>query len=183
MRLISGGAKIIQLRGKNAEPANWYEDAESAAELCRENDVTLIVNDRCDLAMAIGADGVHLGQTDMPPDAARKLLGDSATIGFSTHTLEQVREAVNFPVDYIAFGPVFPTTTKVDPDVVVGLEMLSQVREIAGRIPLVAIGGITKKNAASVFDAGADSLALIGALLSNPSQIEETFARFTRISS
>jgi len=153
-------------------------DAKNAAEVCRKKDVVLIVNDRSDVAMAIGADGVHLGQTDMPPVAARRLLGDDAVIGFSTHTLEQVREAIELPVDYIAFGPVFPTTTKIDPDAVVGLEMLAQVREIAGTIPLVAIGGITFENARSVLDAGADSLAMIGALLAQASQIEEQTKRF-----
>lgn len=180
-RLIAGGAKIIQLREKNAPPIDWLDDALSVAKLCRENGVTLIVNDRVDIALAIKADGVHLGQKDMPPDAARRLLGNDAIIGFSTHTLEQVREAINFPVDYIAFGPVFPTTTKTDPDIVTGLEMLRQVRQIAGNIPLVAIGGITFENAASIFDAGADSLAMIGALVSDPSQIEERITRFAHL--
>jgi len=176
--LIAGGARIIQLREKHAAPLDWFVDAKNAAEVCRKKDVVLIVNDRSDVAMAIGADGVHLGQTDMPPVAARRLLGDDAVIGFSTHTLEQVREAIELPVDYIAFGPVFPTTTKIDPDAVVGLEMLAQVREIAGTIPLVAIGGITFENARSVLDAGADSLAMIGALLAQASQIEEQTKRF-----
>lgn len=180
-RLIAGGAKIIQLREKNAEPIDWYDDALSVAKLCREKGVTLIVNDRVDIALAIEADGVHLGQTDMPPDAARRMLGHSAIIGFSTHTPEQVREAVNFPIDYIAFGPVFPTTTKTDPDIIVGLEMLRQVRQLAGDLPLVAIGGISFENAASVFDAGADSLAMIGALVADPSQIEERITRFIHL--
>lgn len=179
--MVAGGAKIIQLREKNAAPIDWLDDALSVAKLCRENGVTLIVNDRVDIALAIKADGVHLGQKDMPPDAARRLLGNDAIIGFSTHTPEQVREAVNFPVDYIAFGPVFPTTTKTDPDIVVGLEMLRQVRQIAGDLPLVAIGGITFENAASIFDAGADSLAMIGALVSDPSQIEERITRFIHL--
>ena len=180
-RLIAGGAKIIQLREKNAEPIDWYDDALSVAKLCREKGVTLIVNDRVDVALAIKADGVHLGQTDLPPDAARRMLGHSAIIGFSTHTPEQVREAVNFPIDYIAFGPVFPTTTKTDPDIIVGLEMLRQVRQLAGDFPLVAIGGISFENAASVFDAGADSLAMIGALVADPSQIEERITRFIHL--
>ena len=180
-RLIAGGAKIIQLREKNAEPIDWYDDALSVAKLCREKGVTLIVNDRVDVALAIKADGVHLGQTDLPPDAARRMLGHSAIIGFSTHTAEQVREAVNFPIDYIAFGPVFPTTTKTDPDIIVGLEMLRQVRQLAGDFPLVAIGGISFENAASVFDAGADSLAMIGALVADPSQIEERITRFIHL--
>ncbi len=171
--LIAAGAKIIQLREKHAAPLDWFADAKKAADLCRKNGVMLIVNDRVDITMAIGADGVHLGQTDLPPDAARRLLGDDAVIGFSTHTLEQVRGAIELPIDYIAFGPVFPTTTKIDPDEVVGLEMLAQVRKITGRIPLVAIGGITFENARSVLDAGADSLAMIGALLAQSRQIEE----------
>ncbi len=180
-RLIAGGAKIVQLREKSLPPLDWFEDAQNAARLCRENGVMLIVNDRVDVALAIGAEGVHLGQTDLPPAAARLLLGDKAVIGFSTHTLEQAREAVAFPVDYIAFGPVFSTATKKDADAVVGLEMLRQVREIAGEMPLVAIGGISLSNARSVLVAGADSLAMIGALVADPSIIEERIKEFSRL--
>ncbi len=176
--MIAGGAKIIQLREKLSLPLDWFDDARNSAELCRKNGVLLIVNDRVDMALVIGSGGVHLGQTDMPPNAARQLLGDDAIIGFSTHTLEQVRSAVELPIDYIAFGPVFPTSTKIDPDAVVGLEMLAQVRQITGQIPLVAIGGITLDNARSVLDAGADSLAVISSLLQQPSQIEEQMKKF-----
>ena len=126
-----------------------------------------IVNDRADIALAIGADGVHLGQTDLPPDAARRILGKQAIIGYSTHTIEQVRDAAKFDIDYLAFGPIFSTTTKEDPDQVVGLETLARVRMIAASLPLVAIGGIDLGNAISVFAAGADSIAVISALMAD----------------
>ena len=180
-RLVAGGAKIIQLREKHAPPLDWLDDALAVAQLCRESGVSLIVNDRVDIAIAIGADGIHLGQNDLPPAAARNLLKDGAIIGFSTHTLEQVRSAVELSIDYIAFGPVFPTLTKADPDAVVGLKMLKQVRAIARNLPLVAIGGIDLDNALSVFNSGADSVAMIGSLLSDPAKISSRFRELNNL--
>lgn len=177
-RLIDGGARIIQLREKHASPLDWFDDARAAAILCRQNDVVLIVNDRVDIAMAIGADGVHLGQNDLPPDAARRLLGNVPIIGYSTHSVEQVRNALEFDIDYLAFGPIFSTTTKADPDEIVGIELLSEVRKIAGHLPLVAIGGIDLNNAVSVHAAGADSIAVISGLVANGSTITERTRKF-----
>jgi thiamine-phosphate pyrophosphorylase len=134
--------------------------------------VRLIINDRADIALALGADGVHLGQDDLPPAAARELLGERAVIGCSTHNEEQAREAIELPVDYIAIGPVFQTSSKENPDPVVGLEGLRRVRRIVGQIPLVAIGGVSAENAREVLTAGADSLAVISLLLGEPEQIE-----------
>lgn len=140
-----------------------------------------MINDRVDIALMIGAAGVHLGQEDLPPQAARKLLGPNAIIGFSTHTLEQAVEAAKMPVDYIAFGPIFPTSTKENPDPTVGLERLREIREATGKIPLVAIGGITRENAASVFEAGADSIALISDLISHAATIASKYREFNEL--
>ena len=134
--------------------------------------VKVIVNDRVDIALCAGADGVHLGQDDMPPHAARTLLGEKAVLGFSTHSVGQAVEAVrHLPIDYIAIGPIFATTTKENPDPVVGLEGLRQVRSAIGDFPLVAIGGITRRNATEVFAAGANSVAVISDLLGDPDMI------------
>lgn len=178
-RLIDGGARIVQFREKHSAPLDWFDDARTAVEICRQSKVISIVNDRADIALAIGADGVHLGQTDLPPDAARRILGKQAIIGYSTHTIEQVRDAAKFDIDYLAFGPIFSTTTKEDPDQVVGLETLARVRMIAASLPLVAIGGIDLGNAISVFAAGADSIAVISALMADGAFIADRTRGFT----
>jgi thiamine-phosphate pyrophosphorylase len=172
-RLIDGGATFIQLREKHLSPREFYEEAGDALKVARERGVKLIINDRVDIALALGADGVHLGQDDMPPEAARALLGVGAVIGFSTHNVEQAIAAARLPVDYIAVGPVFATASKENPDPVIGLEGLRRVRAAVPSIPLVAIGGVTRENAPSVLDSGADSVAVISAIhsLENPSEI------------
>lgn len=170
-RLIDGGATLIQLREKELLPGEWIDDARRAADYCKAHGVSLMVNDRVDLAMVVAADGVHLGQTDIPIDAARELLGHERIIGLSTHTLSQASMAISQDVDYIAFGPVLPTTTKVDPDAVVGIDLLSKVCKIAATIPVVAIGGITRRNAISVIRAGASSVAVISDIISEPTDI------------
>ena len=124
--------------------------------------------------MAIGAQGVHLGQDDLSPGAARRLLGDEAVIGYSTHSVEQARQALTLPIDYLAIGPIFDTATKSDTSPTLGLEGLRAVRKAVGEVPLVAIGGISHANAGAVIEAGADSVAVISALLSDPDQITET---------
>jgi thiamine-phosphate pyrophosphorylase len=129
--------------------------------------VRFIVNDRPDIAAMIGADGVHVGQEDLPPEEARRICGASRWVGVSTHNLEQLREANLTSVDYIAVGPIFPTGTKENPDPVVGIEFLRAARQLT-RKPLVAIGGITIESAADVFGAGADSVAIIRDLLAAP---------------
>src|SRR5439155_8132433 len=155
-RLISGGATLIQLREKHAGSREFYYDARAALVAARNSNVRLIINDRADLALALKADGVHLGQSDIPVEAARRLLGEKAIIGVSTHDLAQVELAARMPIDYVAFGPVFTTATKGNPDPVVGLETLREARAMLTSLPLVAIGGITAANAAAVFAAGAD---------------------------
>lgn len=176
-RLITGGAKFIQLRDKFATPQEFYESANEALKIARENNVKIIINDRADIAFALKADGVHLGQDDLPPDKARKLLGETVIIGFSTHNLEQVEIACKFPIDYIAIGPVFGTKTKANPDATTGIEMIKRVREIIGEIPLVAIGGITLENYREVLDAGADSVAIISDLISDSENISQKMRR------
>jgi thiamine-phosphate pyrophosphorylase len=170
-RLIAGGAALIQLRDKRASSRVFYSDAQAAIEIARAADVKLIINDRVDIALALRADGVHLGQEDMPVDAARRILGDQAVIGFSTHNLEQIREALRLPIDYLAFGPIFPTTSKRNPDPVAGLDQLKRAREMVLPMPLVAIGGINRANALDVLNAGASAVAVISAVLANPSRI------------
>ena len=178
-RLVDGGARIVQFREKDSAPLDWFDDARTAVGICRQSKVISIVNDRADIALAIGADGVHLGQTDLPPDAARRILGKQAIIGYSTHTIEQVRDAAKFDIDYLAFGPIFKTATKEQTDEVVGLETLARVRMIAGSLPLVAIGGIDLGNAGSVFAAGADSIAVISALMADGLFITDRTREFT----
>ncbi len=170
-RFIAGGATFIQIRDKQASSREFFEAAAAAMAIAREHNVRVVINDRVDIAMMVNADGVHLGQEDLSPPHARQLLGERAIIGYSTHTLQQAKEAAAMPVDYIAFGPVFPTSTKDRPDPVVGLEMLRQVKELIGDRPLVAIGGITSETVRSVLNAGANSAAVISDILSDPDQI------------
>lgn len=166
--LTRGGATLIQLREKQMPALEFYQQAIAAVN---EGLAQLIVNDRVDVAQAVGAHGVHLGQDDMPPYAARRLLGDQAIIGYSTHKLEQARQALSLPIDYIAIGPIFETASKTDTSPTLGLEGLRAVRNVVGDAQLVAIGGISHANAREVIEAGADSVAVISALLRDPAQI------------
>lgn len=170
-RFIEGGATLVQLREKHLSPREFYREAEAALRVARERGVRLIINDRADIALALGADGVHLGQDDLPPEAARELLGPDAIIGFSTHNIDQAIGAARLPVDYIAIGPIFATLSKENPDPVIGIEGVRLVCEQASHMPIVAIGGITERNARSVLEAGADAVALISALLREPSAV------------
>lgn len=172
-RFAEGGATLVQLRDKHASALEFYEQAKAALEIANKRGVQLIINDRVDLALALGGIGVHLGQDDLPPEAARQLLGDDAIIGYSTHSLAQIQQAANLPVDYLAIGPIFPTTTKANPDPVVGLSGVRLAREAVGEKPLVGIGGVSRANAREVIEAGADSVALIRTLLTEPDRISE----------
>ncbi|HEV8186732.1 MAG TPA: thiamine phosphate synthase [Pyrinomonadaceae bacterium] len=172
--LSSGGASLIQLREKRMPALDFYEQAKAALAVAERSGVKLIINDRVDVALAIGAHGVHLGQDDLPPEAARELLGAPAIVGYSTHNVDQALEAVKLPIDYLAIGPIFPTTSKPDTFPVIGLKGLRAVRRAIGDFPLVAIGGITHANARDAIEAGADSVALISALLADTNRITET---------
>jgi thiamine-phosphate pyrophosphorylase len=172
-RLIAGGATVIQLREKTDSSRDFFQDAVTALRIARDAGVTLIVNDRVDIALALGADGVHLGQDDLPVTAARDLLGRKAIIGYSTHNFGQLQSALDLPIDYVAFGPLFKTASKNNPDPVVGLNSLREAKSIAKHLPLVAIGGIGRANIAEVLAAGADSAAIISEVLKPPQSITE----------
>jgi thiamine-phosphate diphosphorylase len=158
--LLDAGVRLIQYRDKKASSRDLFEACRQLQVSVRQAGGIFIVNDRADVALAVGADGVHVGQGDLPVELARRVLGKRILIGTSTHSLEQVREADETSADYIAFGPIFPTQSKERPDPVVGLAGLREVRKLTRR-PLVAIGGITLENAAAVIAAGADSVAVI----------------------
>jgi thiamine-phosphate pyrophosphorylase len=160
---LEGGAGILQIRHKQHWSRAVYDAARAVARLCREAGADLIVNDRADFALLLDA-GLHVGQDDLSPRDARKLLGGSAYIGFSSHNASQLAVAGGEPVDYVAFGPIFSTASKTNPDPTVGVDELRRVRALIER-PLVAIGGITLNNALDVLRAGADSLAIISGLI------------------
>lgn len=170
-KLIAGGARLIQLRDKHSAPLEFYEQAVQCVRIAHDREVSIIINDRVDIALAAKADGVHLGQDDLPPEIARVLLSENAIIGHSTHSLKQVKLAADLPIDYIAIGPIFETSTKEDPDPIVGLDGLKAVKSTVGDLPLVAIGGIDEMNIRNVISAGADSVAMIGSIVSNDEQI------------
>ena len=161
---LAGGVKLVQLRAKELSSADFFSLAKEARQLTREAGAFFIVNDRSDIALACNADGVHLGQDDLPLHAARKLLGSDKVIGISTHDLDQARSAELNGADYIGFGPIFGSTTKDTGYSPRGLEMLREVCE-AVKISVVAIGGITETNVAQVWEAGADSVAIISDLI------------------
>jgi thiamine-phosphate pyrophosphorylase len=164
--LLEGGAGILQIRNKQHWSRAIYCAACTVAHMCREAGAALIVNDRADFALLLDA-GLHVGQDDLSPRDARTLLGPQAVIGYSSHNAAQLAAAGGEPVDYVAFGPVFHTVSKQNPDPVVGVEELRRLRPLIEK-PLVAIGGITLANALEVWRAGADSLALIAGLLPEP---------------
>jgi thiamine-phosphate pyrophosphorylase len=164
--MLAGGARILQFRHKGFFSWQVFEQAEQVAALCRRSGALLVVDDRADIAALLDA-GLHLGQDDLPPAEARRILGPSRLLGFSTHNEEQLRAASTEPVDYLALGPIFGTQSKERPDPVLGVEALARLRPLAAR-PLVAIGGIARGNAAAVLAAGADSVAVIADLVPEP---------------
>jgi thiamine-phosphate pyrophosphorylase len=163
---LEGGAGILQIRQKGHWSRNFFAAAQQVARLCRESGTPLIVDDRADFALLLEA-GLHVGQDDLSPRDARKLVGSEAILGYSSHNMTQLIAAAGEPVDYVAIGPVFATTSKRNPDPVVGVEEILRCRSLIEK-PLVAIGGITLENAADLWAAGADSVAIIGALLPEP---------------
>lgn len=175
--LLAGGAQILQLRHKGHWPRSVFQDAECIRALCREAHAQFVVNDRADMAMLLDA-GLHVGQEDLPPREARRLMGPGAMLGYSTHNAEQLAAAAAEPVDYLAIGPIFPTGSKQNPDAAVGLEALARYRKLTGR-PLVAIGGIRRDTARAVLDAGADSTAVIGDMLPQPCTAESLRERIS----
>lgn len=170
--LAEAGVGILQYRNKTSGEVQILADARVMREASHER-MLLILNDWPELALSAGFDGVHVGQTDLSPDEARGIMGPAKIVGVSTHNEAQLRAADLQPVDYIAIGPVFPTTTKENPDPVVGLDGVCLARSIT-RKALVGIGGITRENGATVRQAGADSIAVISAVFSpagNPAKL------------
>ena len=163
---LAGGCRLVQLREKEWPSGRLLPMAERLRDRCRAVGATFIVNDRLDLALALGADGVHLGQDDLPPAAARPLLRPGMILGLSTHSLEQARAAQAAGADYVAVGSMFPTGTKPDFQLV-GPELIGKLRGEIG-VPLIGIGGITHDNVAQVIRAGADGVAVISAVCGAP---------------
>jgi thiamine-phosphate pyrophosphorylase len=175
LELTRAGATLLQYRNKSGN-ARVILEQPSALRAALPARITLIMNDRADLCLAAGCDGLHVGQDDLSPTAARAIIGPDRWLGISTHNPEQLCLANQATPDYLAIGPVFATSSKQNPDPVVGLEGVRQARALTGR-PLVAIGGITRGNARSVIDAGADSVAVISDLVAAPGQAAEDFFR------
>jgi thiamine-phosphate pyrophosphorylase len=173
--LAAAGCALLQYRNKSGAARQMlYEARELRARLGPS--VKLIMNDRADLCLAAAFDGLHIGQDDLSPESARRIIGPDRWLGVSTHNPEQLAEADKTSADYLAIGPVFATSSKVNPDPAVGLEGVRRARELTNK-PLVAIGGITRANARSVIDAGADSVAVISDLLRDPRKSAEEFLR------
>jgi thiamine-phosphate pyrophosphorylase len=160
---LEGGAGILQVRHKGHWNRETFASAKRIAMLCREAGAQFVVNDRADIALLLDA-ALHIGQDDLAPRDARKVMGPDAIIGFSSHNVEQLCAAGGEPVDYVALGPIFGTLSKLNPDPVVGVEELRRCRNLIEK-PLVAIGGITLENARDVWQAGADSVAVIAGLV------------------
>ena len=165
--LAGSGVELIQYRNKTASSRQFFEISRQLSSSLNPRGVRLIVNDRPDIALLAGAGGVHVGQEDLSVEEARAICGSDRWVGVSTHTLEQLTAADRTSADYIAFGPIFQTVTKKNPDPIVGTEMLRKARQMTKK-PLVAIGGITLERAAEVYRAGADSLAVIRDLICAP---------------
>jgi thiamine-phosphate pyrophosphorylase len=176
--LAAGGCTLLQYRNKSGNARVILEQARALKELVGDT-VRLIMNDRADLCLAAEFDGVHVGQEDLSPESVRGIIGPRCWLGVSTHSPEQLREADLTSADYLAIGPVFATSSKEKPDPVVGLEGVRRARQLT-RKPLVAIGGITRANAASVIGVGADSVAVISDLLREPRKSAEEFFRILR---
>jgi len=176
--LIKGGAKFIQLREKIESSINFYSAAKETIAIAHQANAKIIINDRVDIALMTGADGVHLGQDDLPPEKARALLGNDSIIGFSTHNEEQAIKALSLPIDYIAIGPVFETSTKKKSGPLVEIDGVKRIRKVIGNFHLVAIGGINFSNFRQVLDAGADSVAIISGILDHPSGISENLEKY-----
>lgn len=194
--LAAAGCTLIQYRNKSGSARFMLEQArelkkralsqdqkphfsQRAREMGHPGIVRLIMNDRADLCLAADFDGVHVGQDDLSPESVRKMIGPDRWLGVSTHNPEQLREAALTSADYLAIGPVFSTSSKEKPDPVVGIDGVRRARALT-RKPLVAIGGITRANAASVIEAGADSVAVISDLIRDPGKSAEEFLRILR---
>ena len=161
---VDGGASVVQLREKDCSTRDFIEQALTVKKFLKARGVPLLINDRVDVAQAIAADGVHLGQTDMPLEIAKKILGDSMIIGISAESLEDAIEAERGGADYLGISPIYATPTKTDTASPLGLKGLREIRN-AVKLPLVGIGGLNKDNAAEVIRHGADGVAVVSAIV------------------
>jgi thiamine-phosphate pyrophosphorylase len=166
-KLAAAGVRLLQYRNKRASARELFERSKQLSSLLMEQGVTFVVNDRADVASAAEASGVHVGQEDLRAEAARSVIGARKLLGVSTHNLDQFKDAVATSADYVAVGPVFSTSTKANPDPVVGIELIRQVRPLTDK-PIVAIGGITLDRATAIIQAGADSVAVTSDILLAP---------------
>lgn len=169
---VSCGVDIVQYRNKNAETLHMYEEALFLKEICRDRDCLFLINDRLDIALSVEADGVHLGQTDMPCPQARRLLGSAKVIGVTVHNLAEALQAESDGADYLGVSPIFQTSTKRDAGKPAGIRLIEEIRDQV-RIPLVAIGGINHSNAPQVIDAGADALCAISSVVATDNVVEQ----------
>lgn len=177
-KLCAGGAQLLQLRAKDLPSRDFLILAQQVRDVCQRYGCLLIINDRADIALAVDADGVHVGQEDLPLTAARRVLGPHKIVGVSTHDPAQAQEAERNGADYIGFGPLFGTTTKATGYSARGLEQLREIRSLV-RLPIVAIGGITSERAPSVLAAGANAVAMISDLVLAPdvaTKVRDTLA-------
>jgi thiamine-phosphate diphosphorylase len=181
---IEGGARLIQYRDKKSARGMMYDTAKQLRKMTAEHGAMLIINDQIDLALAVKADGVHLGQDDLPLWIARKILGNEAIVGISTHTLDEAVHAESEGADYIGFGPIFQTQTKEDARAPVGIKAISELKQRV-RIPIYAIGGIQRSHLSDLITAGVDGVAVISALAgdvrSNVAEWLEIFKRFGKL--
>lgn len=168
MEAVQGGVNVVQIREKNSETRNFYELARAMKQRLRGKDIPLIINDRVDVAMAVDAEGVHVGQKDLPCSVIREMLGPSKIIGVSINTYEQIHTAHDQEADYLSLSPVYPTPTKPDTTEPFGISGLIKARKMTNR-PLVTIGGINKSNIKDIMDTGVDGVALVSAICSAPS--------------
>jgi len=173
--LAAAGVTLLQYRNKSGNARQMLDEARELGARVGAG-IKFVMNDRADLCLAAGFDGLHVGQDDLSPDSARSIIGPARWLGVSTHNPEQLAEADKTSADYLAIGPIFATTSKTNPDPVVGLEGIRRARGLTRR-PLVAIGGITRNNARSVVEAGADAVAVISDLLLDPGKSAEEFLR------
>jgi len=175
---IKGGVKIVQYREKNADTKQMIEEAKEIKEICKKSNALFLINDRIDVVLAIDADGVHLGQEDMPYEYARKLLGNDKIIGLSAHSLKEALQNQEAGADYTSIGPIYYTTTKKDAKAPIGLEPIRELKDKL-KIPFVAIGGINETNIDDVLTAGAKNIAIISGIVAKEN-VEECVRNFIR---
>ena len=168
---VKGGVTMVQLREKNCSTKAFYNEAKQLKKLLSSYNVPLIINDRLDIALAIDADGLHIGQHDLPYPVARKLLGENKIIGLSVENLQDIQESNNWDVDYIGLSPVFNTSTKTDTAKALGLDGVQTLTSLA-KHPSVGIGGINLSNASKIIQAGADGVAVVSAIMSHPNPLQ-----------